>query len=382
MLDAGLYPFTLPESAMAEFYPADAPGIVCPSSSVDQDILRALTCTEDDFARIREHSVAHSDPKRFAESYTNPARRIILKTPVARRSHTRSGSDVSVLIPFYNNQSTIQQTLGSVVAQTVLPREIVLLDDGSEAGATQDFSVSSSVVPCRILRSPVNEGLCATRNKLINASETHLSIFLDADDLFEPTFVERTLKAYNSSPEQPSAVFALKRNFGVSEDPELFFGLDDHSFFFDNNLRMTALIETAVLSELRFDPSMRNGEADDWDFWLRYQNRGYRATCVPEHLFLYRHHEGSMSWPWSAGQRALTGSLLARQLCAAATNLPPVFYSDLAALILQPGASDLTGRSLGARLNHIAAIKHKHPRTAAVLEALVRLVTGTAKRLR
>jgi len=54
----------------------------------------------------------------------------------------------------------------------------------------------------------------------------------------------------------------------------------------------------------------RNGEADDWIFWLDFTRLGHRAATVPEFLFRYRFKTGTMSWPWSEGQRVGTQLML------------------------------------------------------------------------
>jgi hypothetical protein len=88
-------------------------------------------------------------------------------------------------------------------------------------------------------------------------------------------------------------------------------------FFLWNDLRMTSLIETATLRSVNFRPSMRHGEADDWDFWLRFNELGYKAAMLPQALFHYRVTPGSMSWPWSSGQAALTAELLSKRILSA-----------------------------------------------------------------
>ena len=79
--------------------------------------------------------------------------------------------------------------------------------------------------------------------------------------------------------------------------------------FIRNDFRMTALIESEILREVGFDPTRRNGEGDDWVFWLHFFARGFKAAFLPYPLFRYRFKSGSMSWPWSSGQMAGTLSM-------------------------------------------------------------------------
>ena len=165
------------------------------------------------------------------------------------------------------------------------------------------------------MRQP-NGGLLAARNTLIEHLETPLAIFMDADDVLAPRYLERVLEAYNHAEPKPQAVLTQRWNFEEGEERVLFNLQDDHLHLLMNDFRMTALIEADVLRELGFDTLRRNGEADDWDFWLRFTAAGHRAVMVPEPLFRYRFREGSMSWPWSPGQTMGTNAMLSDTIAA------------------------------------------------------------------
>jgi glycosyltransferase involved in cell wall biosynthesis len=236
----------------------------------------------------------------------------------------------------------------------------------------------------RIVRSSANEGLCASRVKLLDLCRTKLAVFLDADDLIESSFIEKTLRAYNHSPLLPNAITSWRQNFGASTEKVLRYNWEDHSLFLANDLRMTGLIEIGALKSVGFQSSMRNGEADDWDFWLRFKQNGYRLVCVPEPLFKYRFAPGTMSWPWSEGQAALTAQLIGKQLFHAIQTgqLSEAVLIDLVVKAtwqqeqIWGGESELLS---ARRVAYVSKIKSTHPVTYNVIRSIMRISTSVAK---
>ncbi len=96
-------------------------------------------------------------------------------------------SDISVVIPLYNKEKEIAATLRSVLAQTVPPAEIIVVDDGSTDGSVPAaLSVDSPLV--RMISQP-NSGVAAARNRGAREAAGNYVAFLDADDTWEPGFI-------------------------------------------------------------------------------------------------------------------------------------------------------------------------------------------------
>jgi len=95
---------------------------------------------------------------------------------------------ISVIIPLYNKQREIGDTLRSVLAQTLQPTEIVVVDDGSTDGSAG--AVRAIASPLVKLVTQANAGVCAARNRAIAESTGDLIALLDADDTWEPGFLE------------------------------------------------------------------------------------------------------------------------------------------------------------------------------------------------
>ncbi|MDE5708561.1 MAG: glycosyltransferase, partial [Alistipes sp.] len=103
-----------------------------------------------------------------------------------------SDSSVSVIIPLYNKEREIAGTLRSVLAQTLRPKEIIVVDDGStDRSASIVDAVAAEEGLIRLVRQP-NAGECAARNRAIAevGGGSDLVALLDADDEWEPGFLE------------------------------------------------------------------------------------------------------------------------------------------------------------------------------------------------
>ena len=98
-------------------------------------------------------------------------------------------SDISVIIPLYNKASSIERTLRSVVGQSVPPREIIVVDDGStDSSAAVVERVASPLV--RLVRQP-NGGVSVARNRAMAEASGRWVALLDGDDVWEKEYLER-----------------------------------------------------------------------------------------------------------------------------------------------------------------------------------------------
>ena len=106
---------------------------------------------------------------------------------------------VSVVIPLYNKEQYISKTIDSVLTQTLQDFELIIVNDGS---TDQSLKIVESYSDSRIrIISQTNHGLSATRNRGIKEARTELLAFLDADDLWYPTFLEKILQLYSLYPD-------------------------------------------------------------------------------------------------------------------------------------------------------------------------------------
>lgn len=100
---------------------------------------------------------------------------------------------VSILIPAYNSQDCIGETLRSAVAQTWSHKEIIVVDDGSK-DSTVEVARQFASKGVKIVQKE-NEGAAATRNHALRLSQGDYIQWLDADDLLAPDKIERQLSS-------------------------------------------------------------------------------------------------------------------------------------------------------------------------------------------
>jgi glycosyltransferase involved in cell wall biosynthesis len=121
-------------------------------------------------------------------------------------------ASISVIIPAYNADRFLAETLTSVLSQTVPPLEVLVIDDGS-TDATADVArgFGSRVT---LIQQP-NSGESVARNRAIAAASGEWIAFCDADDLWVPHKLERQCAALDSRPDALWS-FAWYEEFGDS----------------------------------------------------------------------------------------------------------------------------------------------------------------------
>ena len=111
---------------------------------------------------------------------------------------------LSVIIPLYNKAPYVRKALESVFAQTYTDYELIVVDDGStdDSAAIAEDLLASRLSPFafRLLKQK-NAGVSAARNKGFSVSSGDYIAFLDADDWWEPTYLEKMAKLIEDYPD-------------------------------------------------------------------------------------------------------------------------------------------------------------------------------------
>lgn len=105
---------------------------------------------------------------------------------------------VSVVIPTYNRAGLIAQSIRSALAQTHRNLEIIVVDDGSTDNTKE---VVASFGPSIQYFYKANSGPSPTRNLGIQKAKGEYVAFLDSDDLWEPTKIEKQLRCFEQNPQ-------------------------------------------------------------------------------------------------------------------------------------------------------------------------------------
>lgn len=106
----------------------------------------------------------------------------------------------SVIIPLYNKAPYVRKTVESVIVQTYVDWELIIVDDCStDGGGDVVANITDSRI--RLIRLEKNGGVGAARNRGVSESTSPFICFLDADDWWEPTFLEEMARLIAEFPD-------------------------------------------------------------------------------------------------------------------------------------------------------------------------------------
>lgn len=205
---------------------------------------------------------------------------------------------ISVIIPVFNGEKTIGETINSISNQTFQDIEIIIINDGS-TDTTLEIIEKISDSRIKIFSYP-NAGLSASRNRGISQAKGEYISFIDADDLWTPDKLESQWQALQSNPQ--AAVAYSWTDY-----------IDESSKFIKSGRRIKA--NGDAFSKLLITNFLENGSnplisqkcfekvggfdeslpaAEDKDMWLRLA-ANYEFVCVEKPQILYRTSATSMS---------------------------------------------------------------------------------------
>ncbi len=200
--------------------------------------------------------------------------------------------NIEVVITSYNQGEMILEALNTVYSQTLLPKRIFIVDDGS----TDEDSLNvlnmiermDTIVPMVIYRQE-NAGVSAARNKGISLTEEDYVLVFDGDDRLKESYIEEVAQLITND-ERFVAASAWMQTFGVLEAVVKPMGGNIVPFLARNCCPATHILKRAAWEECGgYDETMRNG-FEDWDFFLSMLETRVDAKIgiVPKPLMEYR----------------------------------------------------------------------------------------------
>ncbi len=213
-------------------------------------------------------------------------------TPVAEPA-------VSAIVPYHGASRFVAEAVGSALAQTHRLLEVLVVNDGSFAPA--DAVLGELAEDPRVtVVTQANAGESSARNLAAVLARGEYLVMLDADNLLEPRFVERALRAYAARPDlsyvtcwlrmidengeemPPEHGYAALGN-GVVED-------DDRNWDGDT----LAMLPRRLFTELGYHYGPEGSMHSDWELYRWLRQEGRFGAVVPERLARYRVLPGSV----------------------------------------------------------------------------------------
>ncbi|MBO7600556.1 MAG: glycosyltransferase family 2 protein [Lachnospiraceae bacterium] len=203
---------------------------------------------------------------------------------------------VSIIVPVYNAENFIKETIDSVLKQTYTDWELLLVDDCSK-DASCDIIKSYDDERIKLFKQPENLGAYAARNCGLSLALGRYIAFLDADDIWEPKKLEhqmKFLKENNAGFTFTSYEFADENGIGngsVVRVPKIL----PYKKALHNTIIFTStvLIDRNIVSDDLI--KMPHMASEDTATWWTIMKAGHTAWGLNENLVRYRRFSGTLS---------------------------------------------------------------------------------------
>jgi teichuronic acid biosynthesis glycosyltransferase TuaG len=205
---------------------------------------------------------------------------------------------VDIIIPTYNQAEFLREALASVFAQTHENWHVIIVDNHSTDHTSAVLAEFSD--PRITFERYANEGvIAASRNHAMRISSGEFIAFLDSDDVWRPTKLERSVQALQSgydlvchAEEWRSATASRVVQYGPTNRAS-YYGL----LRYGNCLSTSAVVvkRAVVQRQHGFSERPEFVTAEDYDLWLRLARDGCTMCFLPDVLGTFRIHESSAS---------------------------------------------------------------------------------------
>ncbi|RZJ82293.1 MAG: glycosyltransferase family 2 protein [Flavobacterium sp.] len=203
---------------------------------------------------------------------------------------------ISIITPCYNSAGFIAKTINSVLDQSYLNWEMIIIDDCSKdetCELVEEFVRKNDKI--RLIRLEKNGGVSNARNRGLEETIGKYVAFLDSDDIWLSEKLKKQV-AYMEAESLPMSFFAYNR---IDETDKIISRKIEvpRSVNYKQLLAhcviifSTSLTLRSVIGETRF----KKAGHEDWIFWLDIFKKPFSGYGINEALVLYRVREGSIS---------------------------------------------------------------------------------------
>ncbi len=205
---------------------------------------------------------------------------------------------ISIIMPCYNAATHLPQSVGSVLTQTFNDWELIAVDDGSSDDTLAWLQTHTD--PRLRIHTQTNQGVSAARNTGLRLARGRYIAFLDADDTWAPTFLEKLYRALQLDADAVLS-YCGWQNIGLSGGQGNAYIPPDYEK--ENKIAtmlnscpwpIHAALTSATIIKSAGGFSHRFTNAEDYALWLNIASH-HKITLVAEVLAFYHHHTGSQA---------------------------------------------------------------------------------------
>lgn len=205
----------------------------------------------------------------------------------------KKDSKISIIIPVYNRESYIEETLESVLKQTYKELEVIVVDDGSTDESYKIIKQFAQKDPRVVYIYQKNNGVSSARNKGLDHATGQYIMFLDSDDLWDDNTLLKCIDKVKQYPDLDLVYFGYKEfdKERVVDITTRFTTKDLLGDYLKNKVKINTncfFISRAIIhdNKLRFTEGINNGE--DMEFFAKVIDASKQACPLEEYLNLRR----------------------------------------------------------------------------------------------
>jgi teichuronic acid biosynthesis glycosyltransferase TuaG len=200
---------------------------------------------------------------------------------------------VSIIMPCFNSENTISDSIKSIQSQTYGNWELLIVDDNSSdntAQVVQKFLADDRIL---LFKTQFNKGAGNARNFGLEKSTGDYVAFCDSDDTWMPEKLEKQMRFMISNGHKISFTSYIKKG----PKSQILVRANNIITYSDQLMNnwlgcLTVVYEKKDFSDLRF-PEIRKRQ--DWAMWLSLLQKGYNAYSISEPLAYYNVQPGSLT---------------------------------------------------------------------------------------
>jgi GT2 family glycosyltransferase len=204
-------------------------------------------------------------------------------------------AEAAIIVPVHNGTHFLAACCDSIRAQDSVAIEVAIVDDAStdeSCALACDLLARDArhLARALVIRHDRRAGPAAARDTGMRATTAPAALLLDADNVIYPRCVRRCLDALTAS--DAAFVYPMLRLVGSREGLLGYQPFDPARLALRNYIDNLTMVRRSVWQAVGGFPSLRDG-LEDYAFWLRLVEYGYRGAPIPEILGVYRAHRAS-----------------------------------------------------------------------------------------